>query len=277
MNWKNGVELDMKRFLKSGWFIFGTIIVLFFGYFWAMGFNIDGFSSMTADKKGLFGDSFGALTALFSALAFGAFVITLWQQQEDLELTRTELKRSADALREQSKNLQRQNFENTFFNMLNLQNDITDKLSTHLFKIHSPGNFPLPYKVWDSFEKTVPSFVTFYHNEEEHIGYVLNNLFEIMKYVDQGNIENKKFYMDVLKVQFSSNILLLIFFYGFSEYSRSHFKQLLEKYGFFEYLRYQESSEIDRLLLSYDKSVYGSNENLVNIIQKIKNENIDNS
>ena len=61
----------------------------------------------TAEAKGLFGDSFGALNSLFSGLAFAGVIIAillqrneLKLQREELELTRTELSRSASAQEE---------------------------------------------------------------------------------------------------------------------------------------------------------------------------------
>ncbi|MBI5790399.1 MAG: hypothetical protein HZA63_02880 [Rhodocyclales bacterium] len=55
-------------------------------------------------QRGLFGDSYGALNALFSGLAFAGVIATLLlqrqelsYQREELELTRAELQRAASA------------------------------------------------------------------------------------------------------------------------------------------------------------------------------------
>ena len=69
----------MKKIFKNGWFIFGSIFVIFVSYFFILGFDAKEVISSNIGEKGTFGDSFGFLTALFSALAFGAFIITLWQ------------------------------------------------------------------------------------------------------------------------------------------------------------------------------------------------------
>ncbi len=69
--------------------------------------------------SGLFGDSFGGFTALFSGFAFVGIIYTIWQQQKqlalqmeelalqrkELELTRNELKRSAEAQEKSEKAL----------------------------------------------------------------------------------------------------------------------------------------------------------------------------
>ena len=50
------------------------------------------------EDRGVFGDSFGAVNALFSGLAFAALVYTLQLQREDLELQRDELRQSREQL-----------------------------------------------------------------------------------------------------------------------------------------------------------------------------------
>ena len=44
------------------------------------------------DKAGVFGDSFGVLSALFSGLAFAGLLVTILQQREDLQVQRESLK-----------------------------------------------------------------------------------------------------------------------------------------------------------------------------------------
>ncbi len=60
------------------------------------------------ELRGQFGDSFGAVNALFSGLALAGIVLTLIMQRqelalqrEELKLTREEMKRSSDALNSQ--------------------------------------------------------------------------------------------------------------------------------------------------------------------------------
>ena len=85
--------------------------------------------------RGTFGDSFGALNALFSGLAFAGLIVTLIMQKDELSMQREELDEAKQELRQQSiefkkqnKTLNLQRFENTFFNMLNLQETITRNL-----------------------------------------------------------------------------------------------------------------------------------------------------
>lgn len=49
-------------------------------------------SELSLNKSGLFGDSFGALTSLFSGLAFVGLIITIVLQKEELGYQRLELR-----------------------------------------------------------------------------------------------------------------------------------------------------------------------------------------
>lgn len=90
----------------------------------------------TFEKAGLFGDSAGAINALFSALAFCGVVIAISLQKKELELQREELKATNEQLKAQkvefhtqNETLKRQRFENTFFQMMSLQQEIVNGLS----------------------------------------------------------------------------------------------------------------------------------------------------
>ena len=86
--------------------------------------------------SGIFGDSSGAINALFSALAFAGVIFAiilqkkeLGLQREELEQTREELKGQKEELIQQNETLRRQRFENTFFQMMSLQQEIVNTLS----------------------------------------------------------------------------------------------------------------------------------------------------
>jgi hypothetical protein len=87
------------------WLLIGIVVGV-----WALSWF--GLSILHSDleKRGQFGDTFGAVNALFSGLAFAILIHTMWLQKEELELqrkelkmTRRELKRSATAQEESKK------------------------------------------------------------------------------------------------------------------------------------------------------------------------------
>ena len=84
---------------------------------------------------GEFGDMFGAVNALFSGLAFAGLIITLILQRQELELQREELEQTREELKNQRMEFEKENetlkyqrFENLFYNMLNLQQEIVTGL-----------------------------------------------------------------------------------------------------------------------------------------------------
>ena len=92
----------------------------------------------------LFGDSTGAINALFSALALAGVIIAIILQKRELELQRKELKATTEELKNQkeefkiqNETLKKQRFENTFFQMMSLQQDIiSDLFYEHKVKVN---------------------------------------------------------------------------------------------------------------------------------------------
>lgn len=81
-----------------------------------------------AERRAWFGDSWGGVNALISALAFAGVVATLYLQNADLKLQRKELKDQREVFEKESETIKYQRFENLFYNMLNLQQRIVDGL-----------------------------------------------------------------------------------------------------------------------------------------------------
>ena len=85
--------------------------------------------------RGQFGDSFGAINSLFAGLAFAGVIFAIILQKKELELQRQELKETRDEIRGQKEQLQaqdqtlkKQNFENSFFQLLSFHNEIVNSL-----------------------------------------------------------------------------------------------------------------------------------------------------
>lgn len=96
---------------------------------WALTFLL--FFMSDSEKRGQFGDMFGAVNALFSGLAFAGLIITLILQRRELSLQRDELEQTREELKNQREEFEKENetlkyqrFENLFYNMLNLQQEI---------------------------------------------------------------------------------------------------------------------------------------------------------
>tara|TARA_R110002072_G_scaffold75624_3_gene177871 strand:+ start:788 stop:1903 length:1116 start_codon:yes stop_codon:yes gene_type:complete len=79
------------------------------------------------NTRGIFGDMFGAVNALFSGLAFAGIILTLYMQRKELELTRKDVKKTNKEFKIQNVTLEVQKFENQYYKMIDLHRaNITD-------------------------------------------------------------------------------------------------------------------------------------------------------
>lgn len=92
--------------------------------------------------SGTFGDTFGAVNAIFSGLAFLGIIYTILLQRSELVLQRNELELTRNELEGQKKEFEKQNetlslqhetlihqqFENTFFNLLSMFNELRNNM-----------------------------------------------------------------------------------------------------------------------------------------------------
>lgn len=198
------------------------------------------------DERGTFGDMFGAINALFSGLAFAGLIVTLLYQKEELTLQREELKATREEMKnqrmefkEQNKTLKRQRFENTFFNMLSLQQEIVANLS------HAQ------YKGREVFDKAYNSDILYYLRAEGHTAFsrrqittrfdhYFRHLYRILKYIDNTDLINdaeRYDYACIVRSQLSDYELAMLFYNCLTEYGCEKFKPLIEKYTIFNNLR----------------------------------------
>lgn len=85
------------------------------------------------NNKALFGDSFGAVNALISAFAFAGMIVAFILQRYELRLQRKELEAQRKEFETQNSTLKLQRFENTFFNMMELQQQIVNDLNATIY------------------------------------------------------------------------------------------------------------------------------------------------
>lgn len=248
--------LDIFRRDQPWPWLIGVIVVyiLYFCVIW-------GTELPAGWKRGQFGDSFGAISALFAGLAFAGVIWAILLQQRELglqreelglqrknvELQRKNLKTQQEILRvqrrelqEQRKTLQKQNFESSFFQLFGLHNDIVNsiefnrtnnlnQLETHL------GRRFFIYALNQLKEEEVP-YQTFFDNHQKHVGHYFFHLYNVIRFVDQSEIIEKKLYTRLIRDQLSTDELGVLFYHGLSE-PGAEFKAMIEKYALFEYLR----------------------------------------
>lgn len=107
--------------------------------------------------RGVFGDKFGAVNALFSGLAFTGLIWTLILQRQDLALQRQEIEA-------QNITLNRQRFETTMFQLLGLHSSIVEKLvvksytgrEAFAFFIESMKSSVIEFRIFHALKKLAP-------------------------------------------------------------------------------------------------------------------------
>lgn len=221
---------------------------------------ISGFVLYDRQDRGSFGDMFGAVNSLFSGLAFvGVIFAILLQkselalQRKELELTRNELSDQKNEMKLQNKTLLKQSFENTFFQLLSLQQEILNAIDLvdrknqnsvtsgrdcikvfyeRFIKLWSRGLSQFSGK--SESERINLTYMNFYHGLQGEIGHYFRSLYHIVKLIDQSEIDNKRLYTNLVRAQLSSYELTLLFYNGLSDMGNEKFKPLIEKYALFK-------------------------------------------
>lgn len=236
-----------------GWIVFYIIIV------WAIpDIQLDIKPNITLEHMGQLGDSFNVLTSLFTGLAFAGVIVTVLLQKKELEETREEFKRQAEAL-------ELQQVDNKFFQMLDQLNNLINRLE--YIQIKGINVFDKLVTSSESYFYDIKEFQTkfnkFNYDFDSTYKYYFLNLYQIINYIDQ-NIKYKdddpkekkdritklaKEYINIIRAQQTRSQLKLLFFncIGISSFSTTRYKELVEKYAFFEHVRYSD------LLINYDE------------------------
>ncbi|MFW3380575.1 putative phage abortive infection protein [Aliarcobacter butzleri] len=145
---KFGINIYKKiKPIATEWWGIGLIAfiamltIFIFGYFYFSKHSLSWLSG-EIEELGQMGDFFGGtLNPILAFLSFCLLLITIKLQSKELKNSTEELAKSSLALAEQSKSLQLQNFENTFFNMINLHNEIIKNISLEIKEKHQHIDF----------------------------------------------------------------------------------------------------------------------------------------
>lgn len=246
-------------------------------------------------KPNEFGDSFGVLNALFSGLAFAGLLYSIRLQakalsdsQQALADSQNEMASQGAEFLEQTKSMNRQAFDNAFFQLLNFNNEIAKNTSFNMeFKISAQqGNNVINkgysgsgtaafkeiyrflcdkiyedeyYYIPHTFTKVQEAYMSFHDVVGEHLAHYFRNLYQVLKFIDESEIfdgHQKKRYSNMLRAQVSKYELALLFYNCLSPLGIEKFKPLLEKYEFFEHLPSALNIPLE-LIGYYDVSVFG--------------------
>lgn len=232
----------------SGLFVLlGLVLVT-----WGLGGGLIYWLNPDWASRGPAGDMFGAVNALFTGFAFAGLIFTIRQQSQELALQREELKLTRDELsgqREQMESqaitLKLQQFENTFFQLVRTQSDITAAILVNRGggAGMAGGRLALRHVYEQLRDREIPmvgsrsladiqsAYENLFAGYEPQLGHYFRHLYHVIKFIDQSAVEDKRRYTTFVRAQLSSSELQLLFYNCLSRFGSENFKPLVEKYG----------------------------------------------
>jgi len=226
--------------------------------------------------------------------ALDAQVESLKVQTKEFELQREELAQTREVFVEQSTTLKLQQFESTFFNMLNLHHQIVNAIDivkvekadaiygilqagkTKETLLNSRDCFVFFYEKYkdfynefsfkhqgtrtkkDELEIISDSYTAFYMNYQSDLSHYFRNLYNILKFINKKNPGDKFFYSNLLRAQLSPFELLMLFYNCLSRFGKDKFKPLIENYYFLQNMPKKPLIDRKTHLKLYDKRAYGN-------------------
>lgn len=232
------------------WLLLIIVVVLWAGYWAGVHFLFKG----TWTEKSDFGEMFGGINALFSAFAFAGLIFTILLQREDLELQREELRQTRDELKGQKEQLaaqsatfKQQTFDSIFFQLLSIHLQLTENIRLRDSGREVEGrecfgvilsalrneyhDVFVREKKADEMRSAVIAYERVYRGNQARCGHYFRTLYNIFKFVKKSDVEDKKFYTNLVRAQLSSNELALLFYNCASPWGSVKFKPLIEEYG----------------------------------------------
>ena len=258
---------------------------------------------LNSEKVGQFGDFVGGLIgSLWAFAGLILFYVALKEQRIDLqtnkdvlvtqvqalekqieefELQRKELQLTRDIFKEQRDTLRLQQFESTFFNMVNLHHRLVDSIDVTTEKLNdftmefdketltSRDCFKYFYQKYIDIFKIISkknddcltsireSYLKFYIKYQSDLGHYFRNLYNIVKFIHKSNPNNKYYYSNLLRAQLSSFELIMLFYNCLSQFGDKKFKPLIEEYHLLQNMPKNPLINKTHLRL-YNKSAFGT-------------------
>lgn len=238
-------------------FIIGTYIA-YWNYLYS-GLDSAPLGILERTRSGAFGDAFGVINALFSALACSGVVATLLYQRRDLS-----------AQKEKS---DMQQFETQFYSRLTLQQNVVDRLDLvdkQTKSVVASGRdclktiFREMKRIYSAASKTrnhdaalLKSYSAIWNHFHSDLGVYMRSLYSVFKFLSESEYPDRKKLGVVVRSLLSDFELVLIFYNCLSE-KGENFKKYAEEFQLFDNL------DIDILMLKEDvrrvpRAAWGNN------------------
>lgn len=205
--------------------------------------------SIGKSSFGEWGDFFGGvLNPILTFMTFMGLLITIVIQQTELRESRAEMKRSADALLEQSHSLKRQNFESTFFQMLGVHTGIVgaiDLVNDQGTVTRGRDCFSVFYtrlnKTYRANQKKAAAgdldvdvlkhaYAQFWAKHQVELGHYFRFLYNIVRFIKESNFVDGP-YLRLVRAQLSDQETLVLFYNCVASEHGEKFKELAEEFS----------------------------------------------
>ncbi len=218
------------------------------------------------------GDLFGGISALFSGLAFAGLIITLLIQRKELQLQRQEMSRmvkeqaetraqvaeQTEQFRIQTDFFKIQIFEKNFFQLIDILTDHINGLALGSGEARLTGRAALERMVdemvadlkEDAKAGCADIFACYeerYRQDINDLGPIFRIFYNILKYIDGAEIQNKRYYSNLFRAQLNNAELCLLYLNGGSGYGRPKLAPLMRKYNVLKHYESDDLGEIDAL------------------------------
>lgn len=241
-------------------------------------FGIKNLEEVKIDSLGTLGDFVGGnLNPILTFLSFLAILATVKLQSEEMALSREELKKSAQAQEDSKKILDQQysnqiiqQFENTFFSLLQQIRDVAPDQRVVDFLISS-----------DAFKSDIQTARNQVHRAHDNYSHYFRLIYQTLKFIKNKSTQHPaieaKFYANILRSTLTPSQTKLLAVNSailpkFKNDQYEFFRKLIEEYSLLEHMRFFNASGVaDRISLQiyccYKKTAFGDNNQIAKIEQ----------
>jgi hypothetical protein len=201
-------------------------------------------------ERGTFGDMFGAVNALYSGLAFSGVVYAILLQREEISMAKEELNRSKAIIERQQLQIDEQraddrqkSFEDTFFRLLTLHNQVVDSMDYKEFENASEGR-----DVFLALRKNLlysNDYSDFYQHYGFRLGHYFRLLYNILDYIKKSEPKNINLYAKLVRAQLSDAEVQILFYNSLSK-EGAKMKPLVEYFSMLKHFSPTRNIENER-------------------------------
>lgn len=247
-----------RIYLSFSLAVFGGLIIIWFlwrGYFTEGFINPRG--TINLDKSAKVGDFIGGFVgAIFTLVGIVLLYETLHLQRKEFEESR--------------KVFEKQQFENTFFNLLNLYQEVIKSMHYDNFDFYSEKSYSgkefFEQQKKKFYEEFIPQndfsknrkeaslrYVVFYTSTKEQTSHYFRTLYRIFRFISNSTFEHheKMNYAKIVRAQLSESELFFIHYNAYTEYGNK-FRQLINQFNIIKHLPVLEKVEYKKYLTNFE-------------------------